>query len=67
MSFRLGEYEEALVYLNKAAQLDGDPVILDHLGDAYRATGDAQSAREWWQKALELDPDNEEIKRKLTR
>jgi len=63
--FRLEEFDKALVYLKRAAELDNDPVILDHLGDAYEATGDLEKARRWWQEALVNDPDNEKIKQKL--
>ena len=63
--YRLGDYEEALVYLKKAVTLDSDPVIFDHLGDVYHAVGNTEQARTWWQKALEIDPDNEQIKEKL--
>ena len=65
--FRLGEFAKAIQYLEQAVELDNDPVIFDHLGDAYHATGDRERAREWWRKALELQPDNAEIKEKLAR
>ena len=63
--YRLGDYKEALVYLIKAVTLDSDPVIFDHLGDVYHTVGNTEQARTWWQKALEIDPDNEQIKEKL--
>lgn len=63
--YRLRQFDKALVHLKKAVLLEDDPIIFDHLGDAYRATGDYDQARAWWQKALELQPDNEEIKKKL--
>ncbi len=65
--FRLGNYEEAMIHLKKAAELDKDPVILDHLGDNCKAAGDVEQARLWWRKALEVDPDNEQILKKLSR
>ncbi len=65
--YRLGDYNNALEYLKSAAKLDSDPVILDHLGDAYDATGEIDKAREWWLKALEQQPDNTAIKEKLER
>ncbi len=65
--YRLGDYTEALVHLKKAVTLDSDPIIFDHLGDVYQAVGDSENARAWWQKALEIDPDNEQIKEKLGR
>ncbi|UCD63839.1 MAG: tetratricopeptide repeat protein [Candidatus Zixiibacteriota bacterium] len=65
--YRLEKFDEALVYLKKAVSLDSDPIIFDHLGDAYKAAGDTENARLWWQKALELQPDNSRIKEKLDR
>ncbi len=63
--YRLGEFENALGHLKQAATLDNDPVIFDHLGDAYEAVGQIQQAREWWQKALQVDPKNQAIRSKL--
>ena len=63
--YRLGNYQEALVNLKKAVKLDSDPVIFDHLGDVYQAMGDTEQAHSWWQKALDMEPDNEKIKEKL--
>lgn len=65
VNFRQGYIDEALKYLKKAVELDSDPIIFDHLGDAYKAKGKNKQAREWWQKALELDPENIAIKEKL--
>lgn len=63
--YRLGDYKKALDYLEEAAKLDNDPVIFDHLGDAYLAVGKPEEAKVWWQKALEKQPDNTAIKEKL--
>jgi tetratricopeptide (TPR) repeat protein len=52
--FRRGQFEAARKELEYAARLpDGDdPVIWDHLGDVYRALGQAARAGQAWQKAL---------------
>ncbi|MCK4632657.1 MAG: tetratricopeptide repeat protein, partial [candidate division Zixibacteria bacterium] len=63
--FRMGQYKEAVKHLEKAVSLDNDPVIFDHLGDAYQATGKLDEARKWWQKALDRQPNNAVIQRKL--
>lgn len=63
--YRLGDYDQALTFLSRAAALDIDPVILDHLGDTHAALGEMEEARKWWSKALNLTPDNPEIKEKL--
>jgi len=65
--FRLGKYHEAVRYLKMAADLGNDWVIFDHLGDAYQAIGETDRAHEWWQKALDRQPDNETIKQKISR
>lgn len=64
--YRQGKYSEAVVQLTRAASLQKDPVIFEHLGDALDRVGDDKAAKEWWQKALRLDPDNKKIKEKLT-
>ena len=65
--YKLGDNEKALKYLKKAATLDNDPLIFDHLGDAYKANGDIESARTAWKKALNFAPDDSKIKEKLER
>ena len=43
--FKLGRYDEAVKELEKAAANENpDGVILDHLADAYRRTGNAKGA-----------------------
>jgi tetratricopeptide (TPR) repeat protein len=51
--YRLGRLEEAIQELQKAAEMESDPVILDHLGDAYLALGKRDEARQAWQRAVE--------------
>ncbi|MDF1545071.1 MAG: tetratricopeptide repeat protein [bacterium] len=63
--YKLGDYKKARKHLSRAVELDTDPVIFDHLGDAYHADGDLQTAKVWWQKALDLTPDDEKIMEKL--
>jgi tetratricopeptide (TPR) repeat protein len=51
--YRLGRIEEAVAELEKAAGGDDpDPVILDHLGDAYQAANQPQKAKDAWTRAL---------------
>lgn len=64
--YRLGEYKEALEYINKAIEKDEDnPILLDHLGDIYFKLNDIEKAIELWNKALEFDKENEQIKEKI--
>ncbi len=67
--YRQGRYEEALAQLELATRLmSPDPVVIDHLGDAYWQTGQENYAYEQWEIALELAEDEiliERIRRKL--
>lgn len=52
--FQEGRASEAIPWLEKAVEREGpDPVILEHLGDAYAVTGNDEKAREAYRKALE--------------
>ena len=63
--FRLGQFDEALKYLLRAAELQSDPTVLEHVGDTYQALKQTTDAREWWRKALQLQPENKQLKEKL--
>ncbi|UCD16970.1 MAG: tetratricopeptide repeat protein [Candidatus Zixiibacteriota bacterium] len=66
--FKLGRYRQALDQLQKAGeQIDDDPVVMEHLGDAYEAIGDIDNALLYWNRTLELDPGNESVREKLRR
>jgi tetratricopeptide (TPR) repeat protein len=64
--YKLDSPEEALVFQLQAVEKaeEPDPVLFDHLGDIYAALQQPDLAREAWQKALDLEP-NEEIEQKL--
>jgi tetratricopeptide (TPR) repeat protein len=63
--FKQGKYWEARDVLIKAKDLAEDPVIYDHLGDVYEKMGNSKKALKMWEKSLKLDPENEEIKKKI--
>ena len=51
--FKLGRFEEALKYLEKASDRENpDGVILDHLGDVYWQTKRHVEATDMWQRAM---------------
>ena len=63
--YKLKEYEKAEELFIKAKELAEDPVIYEHLGDVYEKLGELEKAKEEWKRALELDPENEAVKKKL--
>jgi tetratricopeptide (TPR) repeat protein len=42
-----------------------DPVVFEHIGDTHRALGNIPQALTYWQKALNLDPQNQGIASKI--
>ncbi len=53
--YKLGQYQEALSYIEQAVQMDpSDPEVNDHLGDVYKAMGRDVEAGYEWQRVLSL-------------
>ena len=66
--FKLGRYTEAKVYIEQALQNDTvstSHVLFEHAGDICIMAGYTDKAVEYWSKALQLDPQNKAIQRKL--
>ena len=63
--FKKGKTKEALTELTRAGSLLDDPVIYDHLGDAYLKLNDPDNAILNWQKSLKLEPGQNSVKEKL--
>jgi tetratricopeptide (TPR) repeat protein len=65
-AFNLGQYEKALTVLDKAvAQHGSDIQLLDLIGDCYFKLGKKGEALAVWQKSLEINPDQPELKKKI--
>ena len=67
VSFRKGRYDDALRDLLRAAQslTRDDPVVFEHIGDAYAKSNRIPQALEYWQKAITLDPGNKALADKV--
>ncbi|MEM1296725.1 MAG: tetratricopeptide repeat protein [Verrucomicrobiota bacterium] len=66
--FKKKNYKAALSELLRAADLMGDaedPVIFDHIAQTYFEMGQKKKAIEYLEKATKLDPENEEIAKRL--
>jgi tetratricopeptide (TPR) repeat protein len=65
--FKKGEFGKALTELLHSADRISppDPVVFEHIGDTYRSLGNNSQALSYWQKALSLDPQNQEIAGKI--
>ena len=64
--YKLNEFQQALNWQLQALQQveEPDPTLYDHLGDIYAALKQHDKARESWQKALAIEP-NQAIQKKL--
>lgn len=60
-------YSEAKIYIDQALQNDTDSnaVIIEHAGDIYAKNGDTDKAVELWTEAIQKDPDNQLLERKI--
>jgi tetratricopeptide (TPR) repeat protein len=64
--YQLGQYEPALVALERAVQMtDSHPEVLEHLADTYAKLGRSQEAVATLQKILDQDPENRTIREKV--
>ena len=65
--FEKGNYAEARIYIDNAMKNDGEKsdVIVEHCGDIYFMTGDAEGASKYWKKALEMGSESKTLKQKI--
>jgi tetratricopeptide (TPR) repeat protein len=64
--YMMGKYNLALIHIKKSVEKREDSaVVVEHLGDVYHKLGSIDEARVQWKRALELDKENESLKRKI--
>jgi tetratricopeptide (TPR) repeat protein len=63
--FKLKDYKNAAIYVDKAIKLGKNATLLDHMGDIYEGMGEVVKALKYWKEALEMEPGNETIKNKI--
>lgn len=67
-AFENSEIDESEALVEVAEEATGEPIskdILDHAGDIYFMCGETDRAVEFWQKALEIDPKDKRIEKKV--
>ncbi|NOS84581.1 MAG: tetratricopeptide repeat protein [Ignavibacteria bacterium] len=65
--YKLKDYKNAVIYIDKAIKLGKNETLLDHLGDVYEAMGEVVKALKAWNDALQMNPNNEAIKQKVNK
>ncbi|PZO63797.1 MAG: hypothetical protein DI635_07225 [Pseudoxanthomonas suwonensis] len=63
--YRLGRKQEALVELRRAFILQKDPEIAAHVAEVLWELGRKDEARQWFDEARKLDPENRALQRAL--
>lgn len=66
--FKMKKFEEAKEYIDKTLEADSEPSaeLYEHAGDIYFMNLMPAQALDFWRQALELDPDNELLRKKVT-
>lgn len=66
--FKLGQFSQSRIHLERAIKMQpDDQIILEHLGDLYRAMESYHEAEQAYRDALEVNPEAEGILQKLDR
>ena len=65
--FKLKDYKNAIIYIEKAIKQGKNETLYDHLGDVYEAQGEIVKALKAWNEALSLNPNNETIRQKVNK
>jgi len=65
--YKLKDYKNAVIYIDKAIKLGKNETLLDHLGDVYEAMGEVVKALKAWNDALQMNPNNDSIKQKVNK
>ena len=65
--FMLERYAEANIYIDQALDNDttDNAVIMEHAGDIAYLNGNTEGALEMWNQALQRDPENKMLRRKI--
>jgi tetratricopeptide (TPR) repeat protein len=64
--FKMENYEQAQIYIQQSIDTgDASAEVFEHMGDVLEAQGEIEKARDWWEKALEEDPDRTHLNEKL--
>jgi tetratricopeptide (TPR) repeat protein len=64
--FKMGNYEEAKKWIEKAVQSGREsPAVLEHLGDVYLKLGDREKALHYYEKALRINRTSVSLQQKL--
>src|SRR5256714_320022 len=65
--YRKEKFEDALNELLRAAQnlTRPDPIVFEHIGDAYAKLNRVPQALDFWQKAVALSPENKSLAEKI--
>jgi len=67
INYRLGNFDEAVRYLEQAWGMVSNGEIGAHLGEVLWMKGEREAARDVWQKSMEISPDDPVLKKVMDR
>ena len=59
--YKMKDYKNALIYIQKAVSINRSATLLEHLGDVYEGMGEIVKALKSWKEALDLSPGNKDL------
>src|SRR6185437_4959705 len=68
-AYDLGKYQEAIDEYQKVYEIDGDPVMLYNIGQAYRLNDQPQESIHFYRRYLQRSPEarnKDDVERKIT-
>jgi tetratricopeptide (TPR) repeat protein len=66
--FRLGKFDEASVYIEKAIAAGGaTATVYEHMGDIQYRIGQKEKAEQFWRQALQMNSNNQALRDKIAR
>ena len=64
--FKMENYEQAHNYIQQSIDTgEASAEVFEHMGDVFEAQGEIEEARDWWEKALDEEPERTHLNEKL--
>ncbi len=63
--YKMKDYKNAKIYIERAVKFGSNTVLLEHLGDVYEGLGEIVKALKYWNEAIKDNPDNKDLLYKI--
>lgn len=63
--YKMKDYKNAKIYIEKAVKIGSNAVLLEHLGDVYEGLGEIVKALKYWNESILENPENKDLLYKI--